>query len=102
MWQSTMEGSTLQSRIAAVLLVAVLLSGIVLLIRAVSKPPAAPSAVCARAYARARTMADSSVADRIVLSSYRLPGRWTCGDERRYLRIRYGKQDDRSAPEGAP
>lgn len=80
-----MEGVFWRARVLTALVLLSLLGILFLITVRLGALPTAQTDVCSHAYAKARNAAESTVVDARALSSSRLPSRWTCGAERRYL-----------------
>lgn len=85
LWRQTMLGISWPTRVLTTLALLLILAVLFLVAVRLGSPPTAQTDVCSHGYARARNAAESTVVDAHALSSSRIPGRWTCGDERRYL-----------------
>ena len=95
LWRQTMEGIPWRTKILASLAIAVLIAVLFLIAIRLGAPPVSQSDVCSHGYGAARNLAESTFVDLRALSSSRLPGRWTCGDERRYLDRRSPSNSER-------
>ena len=87
-WHSTMTTLSRRSTVILLGLAAIALAFAIVVARHGGRLPTAQSQTCAVAYARARTAAESTVVDNFEIGASRVPGRYTCADERAILRRR--------------